>query len=269
MTEIPELTNVTIALGRHVADIRLNRPDKSNALSLGLMEDIIKAANWASERPEVRCVVLSGVGRTFCAGMDMENFKNTGSGPFTDIIERTHGNSNFFQQVAWGWRECRVPVIAAIHGAALGGGFQVALGADIRIVHPKSKMSIMEMKWGLIPDMAGTALMCHLASEDIIRELTYTARVFDGQKAKEYGFATHVSETPFEDAMALALEIAGNNPDAIIASKKLFNGLADFQADEILMRESALQADVVMGTNQLEAIKAGFEKRRPVFKDAS
>jgi len=269
MNRMPEFAYIKINLENQVADIRLSRPDKLNALSLGLMEDIISAAKWANDNSEVRCVVLSGEGRGFCAGIDMEALKNNADGTFADLIKRTHGNTNFFQQVVWVWRECRVPVIAAIHGAAIGGGFQLALGADIRIVHPKSKMSIMEMKWGLIPDMAGTALMCHLASEDIVRELTYTARVFDGQKAKDYGFATHVSETPFEDAMTLALEITGNNPDAVVASKRLFNDIADFQADDILMNESVLQSDVIMAPNQIEAVKAGFEKRRPVFKDAS
>lgn len=150
MPKIPKLTNVTIVLEGNVADIRLSRPDKLNALSLGLMEDIISAAKWASENSEVRRVVLSGEGRGFCAGIDMEGLKSNADGKFTDLVKRTHGNTNFFQQVAWGWRECRVPVIAALHGVAIGGGFQVALGADIRIVHPKSKMSIMEMKWGFM-----------------------------------------------------------------------------------------------------------------------
>ncbi len=265
MSDIPELENVSIALADHVADIRLNRPSKLNALSNGLMNDLITAAEWASDEPEVRCVVLSGEGRGFCAGMDMESFEQIANGQFADLLERTHGIANFFQRVVWAWRECEVPVIAAVSGAALGGGFQVALGADIRIIHPECKLSIMEMKWGLIPDMAGTALMVHLASEDIVRELTYTARVFDGTAAKEYGFATHLDATPFERAMQLAAEIASKSPDAVRAAKRILNEAADHRAPELLQRESDYQTELIMSPNQVEAIKSALEKRPAKF----
>jgi len=268
MTDKKTFGDVTIEVNGPVADVKLNRPDKLNALSQALLQGLIDAAAWINETPKIRCVVLSGEGKGFCAGLDMQSFSNPSQSKMTDLNMRTHGIANFFQQAIWGWRECKVPVIAAIQGVAVGGGFQIALGADIRIVHPASKMSVMEMKWGLIPDMGGTALMCHLASEDIVRELTYTARIFDGIAAKDYGFATHLSETPVQEAMTLAQEIASNNPEAVIAAKTLFNDVADFRAADILKRESQLQMEIVMRPNQIEAIKATFEKRPADFKDA-
>lgn len=268
MTKTPQLENVAISLADHVAEIRLNRPDKLNALSDGLMKDLIAAADWADSEPNVRCVVLSGEGRSFCAGMDMDTFKQIADGEFSDLLERTHGIANFFQRVVWAWRECRVPVIAAVNGAALGGGFQLALGADIRIVHPASKMSVMEIKWGLIPDMAGTALMCHLASEDVVRELTYTARIFDGAAAKEFGFATHLSDTPLDHALTLAAEIASKSPDAVRAGKTLLNQVADERAQELLTRESEYQTELITSPNQIEAINSVLEKRPAKYENA-
>ena len=254
--------DVTAEVNGHVAIIRLNRPEKLNALSYDLMQGLADAGAWVNSNVNIRAVVLAGEGRCFCAGMDMENFKK---GEFIDLHPRTHGITNIFQQAAWAWRECRVPVIAALQGAAIGGGFQIALGADIRIAHPQTKMSIMEMKWGLIPDMAGMALMSHLASEDLVRELTYTARMFDAATAQSYGFVTHLSDTPFDDAMALATEIASKNPDAIIAAKALLNEVSDARASEILKRESELQSEVLSAPNQREAVTAAFEDRPANF----
>jgi len=265
MSKTQMFDNIIVETSGHIANIRLNRPEKLNALNHALMQDLADAGKWVNANPDIRCVVLSGEGRSFSAGLDMDGFKDISQGNFTDLIPRTHGITNLFQQAAWAWRECRVPVIVAIQGAALGGGFQIALGADIRIVHPKTKMAILEMKWGLIPDMAGMALMCHLASEDIVRELTYTARIFDGEAAQSYGFVTHLSETPFEDAMELASEIASKNPEAVIAAKTLFNEVADDRAEEILMRESELQKEVLMTPNQIEAIMSTLQKRPAKF----
>jgi len=258
--------SISIKVENYVADIRLNRPEKLNSLSENLIEDLIEASSWVKRQSNIRCVVLSGQGRGFCAGMDMASFQSMASGEFSDLMERTHGITNIFQQVVWGWRECKVPVIAAVQGVALGGGFQIMLGADIRIAHPETKMSIMEMKWGLVPDMAGTALMCHLASEDIIRELTYTGRVFSGEEAKSLGLVTHLSGDPLAQAMSLAEDIASKSPDAIRAAKQLFNRAADHRAKENLQSESDLQTEILMKPNQLEAVKATLEKREPSFK---
>ncbi len=141
-------------------------------------------------------------------------------------MDRTHGDANIFQQVAWGWRTLPVPVIAAAHGVAFGGGFQILSGADIRIVHPETRCSIMEMKWGLVPDMAGFPLWRGNVRDDVIRELTYTNREFSGEEACAMGFATHVADDPYAKALEMALDIAGKNPQAIRGAKRLANAMA-------------------------------------------
>jgi enoyl-CoA hydratase/carnithine racemase len=237
---------------------------------------LIKAGEKVSNDPAVRCVVLSGEGRAFCAGLDMGNFGKMASagsegekpGGRRSLSERTHGIANRPQQAVWTWRACPVPVIAAVHGVALGGGFQLCLGPDIRIVHPETKMSVLEIKWGLVPDMAGTAIMRDLARDDIVRELTYTGRIFSGTEALAYGFATKLSETPREDALTLAREIAGKNPDAIRRDKQIMNTVGRISDAEALMQESELQDQVIGKPNQIEAVMAALEKREAKFGDA-
>jgi len=268
---------VKISIENGVADVRLTRVDKMNALDDAMFEALIEAGERVSNDPSVRCVVLSGEGRAFCAGLDMGNFGRMSKAGQTNgsaepqrnrLAPRTHGLANRAQQAAWVWRECPVPVIAAVHGVALGGGFQVQLGADIRITHPETKLAVLEIKWGLVPDMAGTALMRTLARDDIIRELTYTGRIFSGAEAQEYGFATKLSETPYEDALALAHEIASKNPDAIRGNKQMFNSVSQMSDAEALLQESELQDSIIGAPNQVEAVKAALEKRAAVFTDA-
>ncbi|MFK7979806.1 MAG: crotonase/enoyl-CoA hydratase family protein, partial [Saprospiraceae bacterium] len=206
-------------------------------------------------------------GKAFCAGIDLSNFSNpdgAGSKPLTD---RTHGVANMWQQAAWIWRALPVPVIAAVHGVAFGGGLQIMLGADIKYVTATTKLSVMEMKWGLIPDMAGTQLMYHSVRDDIIRELTYTNRVFSGEQAVDYGFCTHVSEDPMADAMKLATEIAGKSPTAIVKAKKLLNAAPYLNVEDGLMMESVEQDGVIKKKNQLEAVYSSMQKRAGNFDD--
>ena len=257
-----------------VADVRLVRTDKMNALDDAMFQALVETPAQLEADKSVRCVVLSGEGRAFCAGLDMGNFGRMASGQGSSnssatggLAARSHGIANRAQQAVWGWRQLRVPVIAAVHGVALGGGFQVMLGADIRIVHPDTKMSILEIKWGLVPDMSSTAIMYQYARDDVIRELTYTGRMFNGTEAQSMGFATHVSDTPLEDALALAREIAGKNPDAIQAAKRMYNALPDATQAEALMAESVEQTRLIGSPNQVEAVMAAMQKREPVFKD--
>lgn len=254
-----------------VADVRLIRSDKMNALDDAMFAALIEAGQAVAADKSIRAVVLSGEGRAFCAGLDMGNFgkmaeagneeKPKDSDVTRGLAPRTHGISNRAQYAVWTWRECPVPVIAAVHGVAFGGGFQLMLGSDIRIVHPETKLSVMEIKWGLVPDMAGTAIMRNLVREDLVRELTYTGRQFSGSDAVEMGFATRVAEDPYAEAMALATEIAAKNPDAIVAAKKIFNGAADMTDAELLMQESVLQDDIIRTPNQVEAVMSTMEKR--------
>ena len=167
------------------------------------------------------------------------------------------------------WQEVPVPVIAAVHGHALGGGIQIALGADIRIVHPDTQLSVREAHWGLVPDMTGTLFLSRLVGADVAKELTFTARMFSGREAGELGLATHVSDTPHEDAMALAAEIAGRSPDAVRGAKALFNRLANADAAEQFAEERRVIGSLIGSPNQVEAVMANFEKRAPVYADPS
>lgn len=247
-----------------VAQVVINRPDKMNALNNELMNALIETGESIKSDPSVRVVVLSGEGKNFCGGLDMSLFA---SGELVSLPERTHGITNIYQQVAWVWHEVPVPVIAAVHGSCVGGGLQIICGADMRYIHPDTKLSIMEIKWGLIPDMAGTQLWKNFVREDVIRELTYTGRVFTAKEGNEYGFVTRLTETPLQDALETAKAIAGKNPDAIRASKRMLNQQAQATSEEGLLIESEEQQAIIGQPNQMEAVRANFEKRAPAFAD--
>lgn len=264
---------VSIDLKDGVADVRLIRADKMNALDEAMFDGLIEAAAQLTQMKGLRAVVLSGEGRAFCAGLDMGRMnamKDEGEAlaGLRDLTARTHGPANRPQWAAWAWRELPVPVIAAVHGVALGGGFQVALGADMRFATPDCRFSVMEIRWGLVPDVAGTQLMRHLAREDVVRDLTYSGRIFNGVEAKEYGFVTRVCDDPRAEALACAREIAGRNPDAIRAAKRLLNLAVATDARTGLMAESKEQVRLIGSANQIEAVRAEMEKRKPNFKDA-
>jgi enoyl-CoA hydratase/carnithine racemase len=261
---------ITMHIANGVADIRLSRADKMNALDPAMFDALIAACGRLGKEKGVRAVVLSGEGRAFCAGLDIESFAAMKDAGIDNIEARTHGASNSFQYAVLGWRELPVPVIAAVHGVAFGGGFQLALGADVRFVAPDTRLAIMEIKWGLVPDMGGTVLMRHLAREDVIRELTYTGRIFSAAEAQSYGFATRLCADPRAEALALAREIAERNPDAVKAAKRLFNlASAGIDSAACLLAESREQARLIGSKNQIEAVMANIEKRLPHFRDAA
>jgi enoyl-CoA hydratase/carnithine racemase len=256
---------VSIEFADGVADVRLTRPDKMNALDPAMFAGIADAIERLSEMTGLRAVVLSGEGRAFCAGLDMTSMAGGESG--LDLGERSYGDANLFQQVAWGWRMLPVPVIAAVHGIAFGGGFQILSGADIRILAPGTRCSVMEMKWGIVPDMAGFALWRTTVRDDVLRELTYTAREFLAEEALALGFATRIADDPHGAAMALACDIARRSPHAIRAAKRLANLAAEADAPAILAAESAEQAKLLRSPNQIEAVMANMQKRMPEFTD--
>ena len=263
---------VSIDLKDGVADVRLIRADKMNALDPAMFEGIIEAGTKLATMQGLRCVVLSGEGKAFCAGLDMGSFaamKAEGDAVpgVRDLTKRTHGIANRPQQCAWLWRELPVPVIAAVHGVAFGGGFQIALGPDIRYATADARFSVMEIKWGLVPDLAGTQLMRHLAREDIVRELTYTGRIFNGTEAREMGFVTRVVDDPRAAALETAREIASKSPDAIRANKRLLNAAVATDAASGLMMESAEQQKLIGSPNQLEAIMSNLQKRAANYRD--
>jgi len=251
-----------------VADVRLNRADKMNALDSAMIEGILAAQDQLRAEPRLRAVVLHGEGRAFCAGLDLSRFRSmaaeeTGRG-YT-LADRTHGIANAPQQTAWGWRDLPVPVIAAVHGVAFGGGLQIALGADIRCVTSDVKLSVMEIKWGLVPDMAGIALLRELVRGDVARELTYSGRIINGDEAVRLGLATWAGSDPLARARELARSIARRSPDAIRAAKRLLNRSADADAAALLVTESREQERLMGSPNQIEAVRAEMEQRPPEF----
>ncbi|WP_428481664.1 crotonase/enoyl-CoA hydratase family protein [Pyruvatibacter mobilis] len=268
---------ISVSIDKGVADVRLIRSDKMNALDDAMFTALIETGDALAANPDVRCVVISGEGRAFCAGLDMGNFgkmasgSSEGSSPAEGggrLEKRTHGVSNRAQYAVRVWRELPVPVIAAVHGVAFGGGFQLTLGADMRYVAPDTQLSIMEIRWGLVPDMAGTQIMRHLAREDIVRELTYTGRRFSGEEAYEYGFATRVEADPLAAALETAREIASKSPSAIEASKRLLNAAVYAGEEEGLVLESVEQDVLISSPNQIEAVMSQMEKREANYAPA-
>ena len=265
---------VSISISEGVADVRLVRADKMNALDQAMFEALVAATERLSKEKGVRAVVLSGEGRAFCAGLDMGRFaamKEKGGngipgGENRDLTKRTHGQANFPQQAVWGWRQLPVPVIAAVHGVAFGGGFQLSLGADMRFLSADARMSIMEIKWGLVPDMAGTPILASLVRDDILRDLTYTGRIFSAQEAMTYGLATRICDDPRAAALEAAREIAGKSPDAIRAAKRLLNNLL-VDPGPALLAESIEQQKLIGSPNQTEAVRSNLEKRAAKYAD--
>jgi enoyl-CoA hydratase/carnithine racemase len=271
---------VTVNVHEGVADVRLNRPDKLNALDIATFDALAQTGDALAADPSVRAVVLSGEGRAFCAGLDFANFAamagdrapDGGSARFRrladDITAREPGRiTNLGQQAVHVWRELPQPVIAAVHGHALGGGLQIALGADIRIVAPDAKLSVLEIRWGLVPDMTGTAALIRLVGEDVAKELTFTGRMISGEDAARIGLATRTAADPHAAATELAREIAANSPDAVRGAKRLLNRAADVDLATQYLEESR-ELGALRGTpNQAEAVHAYFEKRTPAFTD--
>jgi enoyl-CoA hydratase/carnithine racemase len=269
---------VRVEIKDGVADVRLVRVDKMNALDDAMFSALIDTGERLKAEAGLRAVVLSGEGRAFCAGLDMGSFQQMasgaggpggggGGGETLLTAKRTEGGSNRAQHACMVWREIPVPVIGAVHGVAFGGGFQLALGCDLRFVTPDVKLAVLEIKWGLVPDMAGTQLMRHLAREDVVRELTYTGRIFSGEQAYQYGFATRVCADPYAEALATAREIAAKNPDAIRAAKRILNDAVLTDPKSGLTQESVEQGHLIGSPNQVEAVMANLQKRAPVFVD--
>ncbi|MEM1052209.1 MAG: crotonase/enoyl-CoA hydratase family protein [Pseudomonadota bacterium] len=252
-----------------IAHVRFVRTDKLNALDPDMADSMIAAAQTLSKTEGVRVVVLSGEGRAFCAGIDLSNFGGTSNADARLLADRSHGNTNKFQELAYQWRRLGAPVIAAVHGVCFGGGLQIASGADIRIVHPETRMSVMEMKWGLVPDMAGYALWRGLVRDDVLRELVYTNREFSGAEAHALGFATYIEEDPLSRAMEIAEVIAGKNPHAIRAAKRLQDAMHDDTTDNILMMESLEQDKISRSKNQIEAVMSSMQKRPGIFDEVA
>ena len=257
---------VLIDVADHVATVTLNRPEKHNALDGAMFQAIPAAADEIANTPGVRAVVLHGAGKSFCSGLDVASLA---SGPISldDILQRNGHRANIAQRVATDWIDVPAPVIAAIDGNCFGGGLQIALGADIRFAAPDAKLSVMEVKWGLVPDMGITSTLPRLARADVAKELTYTGRVFSGAEAAELGLVTHVSDDPLAGALELAREIAGRSPDAVRAAKRLYDEAWNAEVEDGLVLETQLQVGLFGTPNQMAAVTAGMTKQPGEFTD--
>jgi enoyl-CoA hydratase/carnithine racemase len=260
---------VTVLFRDGVVDVRLNRPEKLNALDSAMFDALITTGDHLARDRSVRAVVLSGEGRGFCAGLDFMSFVQMGEGTGANtLLSRQEGTpANRAQRAAYVWQELAVPVIAAVHGVAFGGGLQIALGTDIRIVAPDAQLSVMEIKWGLVPDMSGTQTLRRLVRLDVAKELTFSGRIVSGTEAVALGLATRTAESPLNSAMALAKDIAGKSPHAIVAAKRLLNASGQLSVEEGLKLEEELQLSLIGSPNQVEAIQANLQKRAPMFQD--
>jgi enoyl-CoA hydratase/carnithine racemase len=272
----PDRINITLD-DHGVAEVCLVRSDKMNALDPAMFEALVAALAQLSALPDLRAVVLHGEGKAFCAGLDMASFaamsnSDRSTSVTNDLMPRTQGIANNPQHIALGWRELAVPVIAAVQGVAFGGGLQLALGADIRLITAQTQMSFMEIKWGLVPDMAGMVLARGLVRDDALRELIYTGRIAVGADAVQTGLATRVCDDPLAEARAQAASIAARSPTAVRAAKRLANlanQTLDAAAAELLLAESAEQAVLIGSPNQTEAVAANLGKRAAVFATAN
>ena len=258
---------IIVEVSAGVADVRLARPDKHNGLDRPMFEALISTGEQLATDRSLRAVVLSGEGRSFCAGLDFASFMMSPQVLEAMLARNEKSPANFAQRAAWVWTELPVPVIAALHGNVLGGGLQLAAAADIRFATPDARLSIREIEWGLVPDMSGTQTLRHLVRLDVFKELAFTGRIVDGREALELGLVTRITDDPLRAARDLAREIASKSPDAIRGIKRLSNTAVNATVSEGLLLEEQVQRTVLGRRNQLEAVAANMGKRPPRFVD--
>jgi enoyl-CoA hydratase/carnithine racemase len=258
---------VRIEVADHVATVTLVRADKHNALDRAMFEAIIAAAERLAGEPRVRAVVLHGNGPSFCSGLDLASLVSTDAG-IDAIVAPLHDEPpNWFQRTAYEWLRLPVPVIAAVHGNCFGGGLQIALAADVRIATADARLSVMEVKWGLIPDMSISRTLPRLVGIDVAKELTYTGRVISGAEADALGLVTRLADDPLAAARELAVEIASRSPDAVRGAKRLFDTAWTQTPEQSLALEAEIQRSLIGSPNQLAAVTAGLQKQPAQFTD--
>lgn len=271
---------VTCEINNHIADVRINRPKKYNAINADVITEMNLILDELESIDDLRVVVLSGNNGNFCAGIDIEMLagvsgaskkpdssskKSSSKREPKELYPRSDTFPNKGQRLSTGWHDLSVPVIAALDGCVFGAGMQVALGADIRVARADAKLSIMETKWGLIPDMGITRTIRHLLPRDVAMKLTLTSQVLSGSDAKELGLVTDIVEDPLTEAFKLAESIASKSPDATSLTKALFNYAWDHEPEQGLQMEEELVLALSKHPNQLEAVKANLQNREPDF----
>lgn len=261
MSKTNQIPRIALEIKDQIAFVKLNRPDKLNALDMPMFEAIVKTTKQLKKNKDIRAIILSGEGAAFCSGLDVKSMFKNPLAAVKLLIKPGTRVSNLAQDVSFLWRDIPAPVIAVTHGKCWGGGFQIALGADFRYTTPDCEFSIMESRWGLIPDMGGTVALRELARIDIIKELAMTARIFKGDEAKQHGLVTHVFDDPMAEAIKFAEEIKKRSPDAIANTKLLFNKTWLSTIRQALHWETKLQKQLIGRYNQRAAISQGTAKK--------
>ena len=252
---------VNFTIEQKIAYVSLNRPDKHNGLDEQMIVELVNVAKKINKNRTIRCVILQGEGASFCAGLDFNSVAKKPSMIVRFFLKLPWSKDNMFQRVAHIWRDLSVPVIAVVHGNCFGAGMQIILAADYRVATPDANLSILEMKWGLIPDMSGMATLSRLTRVDIAQELTMTGRFFSGNEALEYGLVSKVSETPLTEAKVLADKICLQSPDAIAATKYLFKKTWKKDTRMALLWERITQLRLLGRKNQRIAMENGLSKK--------
>lgn len=263
------MSRVEIRRDNGIAWVELNRPDKHNGVDLQMIDELLEASATLRDDRDVRAVVICGRGPSFCAGLDIKSVMGKPAPVAKAVLSLLKPTANRFQRVNLSWRELSVPVIAAIHGSCFGAGLQLALGADIRLCTPDAQLSVMEAKWGLIPDMGATVLLRDVVSKDVALDLTFTARVVDGRRAAEIGLVTRLAEDPIGAAGALAAEISERSPDAVAAAKHLFTEAWTADESAALAAERKWQLRMLRSANQRIATKRNTKDPSAAYKTRS
>lgn len=259
------MSNVTCTIEDGIAHVRLERPDKLNALTLDILDDLVTTARMLRSDKRLRAVIISGEGDAFCAGLDFASTMRNPIGIARAFVPHPLRGTNRFQEAPWAFRRIPVPVIAAVHGHCLGGGLQIALAADFRIATPDSRWSVLEGKWGLIPDMSGIQALKELVGIDRAKLLTMTAEVFDGSRAHELGLVTTLDNDPVAGARRLAEQLSQKSPDALAAAKRLFNDTWSASPRRTFARERIEQLYLLAASNTKAARAAAFKKSDPAY----
>lgn len=259
---------VLVAVADHVATVTLNRPEKRNGLDGPFFAAIVEAALRVRDDASVRCVVLRGAGKSFCAGLDWGFFLAASPEDRDALLARTpESPANLAQRIAWIWQEIQVPVIAAVQGAAFGGGLQLALGADIRLLGRDAQLGVLEIDYGLVPDMGATQTLLRLVRPDVALELSCTGRRVAAEEAVALGLGTRVEDDPWAATDALAHEIASKSPNAIRAMKRLYRRASRLSTADALLLETEEQLALLGTKNQMAAAMGVLTKQKPVFED--
>lgn len=259
------MSNVTCEVVDGIAHVRLDRPEKLNALTLDILGDLVATAHQLRRDKSLRAVIVSGEGDAFCAGLDFASVLRNPAKIATAFVPRPFRGTNTFQEAPWAFRRIPVPVIAAVHGHCLGGGVQIALAADFRVATPDSRWSVLEGKWGLIPDMSGIRSLAEQVGMDQAKWLTMSAEVIDGSRAAEIGLVTRLANDPVAEAHRMAEQLMTKSPDALAAAKRLFNDTWTASPRRVFSRERIEQAYLLAARNTKAARDAAFNKAEPVY----